>query len=113
MVRYRVFSVYIVANRPFGVIYTGLTSEIVQRIGQHREGAIPGFTAKYNCKRLVWYEHRPNADAAILREKRIKRWVRDWRLALIDGMNPTWRDLWPDLLREEGYSADGDPVWKP
>ena len=91
------FAIYILTNRPHGVLYTGMTSALAARIWQHKEGLMPGFTQKYHVTRLVHFEYLDSADEAILREKRLKRWRRDWKIALIERTNPTWRDLWPDI----------------
>ena len=91
------FAIYILTNRPRGVLYVGMSSALRERIWQHREGIIPGFTKRYNLKRLVYYEYLDEAMPTIKREKRLKRWRREWKIALIEKMNPTWRDLWPDI----------------
>jgi putative endonuclease len=91
------FAIYILTNRPRGVLYVGVTSWLQERIRQHREGDIPGFTRRYNLERLVYFEYLDSAAAAIAREKRLKRWRREWKIALIEEKNPTWRDLWPDI----------------
>ena len=93
------FAVYILTNRPRGVLYTGVTSDLVGRIWQHREGVVAGFSTRYDLKQLVWYERHQNAKAAILREKRIKRWRRDWKLDLVETSNPGWTDLWYEISR--------------
>ena len=77
--------------------YTGVTSDLVARIHQHRSGATGGFTKRYGIKRLVWFEMHDCMASAILREKRIKRWLRDWKYELIAKDNPTWRDLAEDF----------------
>ena len=74
-------------------IYLGVTSHLVQRVHQHREGLIPGFTREYGVKMLVWFEQHATMDTAIQREKRIKKWNRAWKLDLIEKDNPDWRDL--------------------
>jgi putative endonuclease len=71
---------------------------------EHREGLVPGFTRRYGVKLLVWYEHHTRIADAIQREKNLKRWLRDWKLALIETSNPTWRDLYADLLVEFGFA---------
>jgi predicted GIY-YIG superfamily endonuclease len=91
-------AVYIMASRRNGTLYTGVTSNLVERAYQHREGAIPGFTARYGCKLLVWYERHDDMTAAILREKQIKGGSRRKKLGLIAEMNPSWRDLWEEIL---------------
>ena len=90
-------AVYLLANRRNGAIYTGVTSRLIQRIHEHREGAIPGFTREHGIKRLVWFEQHATMEQAILREKRIKKWLRRWKIELIEAENPTWRDLYPEL----------------
>jgi putative endonuclease len=90
-------AVYIMASGFHGTIYTGVTSNLLQRIHQHREGNLDGFTARYGCKRLVWFEMHGSMESAITREKRLKNWPRAWKLALIEEANPTWRDLAEDL----------------
>ena len=85
--------VYFMTNRPNGVLYTGVTSDLQGRAWEHREGLIPGFTKRYNCRRLVWFERHPNIVLAIRREKRVKRYRRDWKVELLEGLNPDWSDL--------------------
>ena len=90
-------AVYIMANRRNGAVYTGVTSDLVKRVWQHRQGGGRGFTARYGCKLLVWYEMRGSMEDAILREKQIKGGSRPKKLALIEAMNPTWSDLWETI----------------
>ncbi|WP_084583782.1 GIY-YIG nuclease family protein [Sphingomonas azotifigens] len=85
--------VYILASRRHGTLYTGVTSNLLGRIYQHREKVTHGFTAEHEIARLVWFEVHEDMSAAILREKRIKKWNRDWKLALIERSNPQWVDL--------------------
>jgi putative endonuclease len=89
--------VYIMASGFHGTIYTGVTSNLLQRIYQHREGIFDGFTAEHGCKRLVWFEPHSAMEAAIIREKRVKRWLRPWKVELIEKDNPTWRDIAEDF----------------
>ncbi len=89
--------VYIVANRRNGTIYTGVTSDLPRRAFEHREGLVKGFSAKYGCKILVWYEFHPTMYDAITREKQIKAGNRAKKLALIESLNPDWRDLFDTL----------------
>lgn len=89
--------VYIMASERNGTLYTGVTSDLIRRVGQHREGAMPGFTARYGCKRLVWFESHASMEHAILREKQIKAGSRARKIALITATNPTWRDLHEEL----------------
>jgi predicted GIY-YIG superfamily endonuclease len=91
-------AVYIMANQRNGTIYVGVTSSLVQRAWQHREGAIPGFTGRYGCKSLVWFEMHETMDAAIGREKQIKAGPRSRKVALIVAMNPEWADLYETLI---------------
>jgi len=93
------FYVYILTSRRHGPLYIGVTSDLIARIHQHREGAVPGFTRRYNLKRLVYYEVHDRAEDAIQREKRLKKWNRAWKLRLIDQQNPNWRDLYADICR--------------
>ena len=90
-------AVYIVASGRNGTLYTGVTSNLSQRVFQHREGLAPGFTARYGCKLLVWYERYEIMPDAIAREKQIKGGSRAKKLTLIEAMNPRWRDLYEDL----------------
>lgn len=95
----KTFFVYIMTNRPRGTLYIGVTSNLVRRVHEHRIGAADGFTKRYNLRRLVWFETYGDAENAILRERRMKKWLRAWKLDLIEAANPTWRDLYPDISR--------------
>ena len=90
-------AVYIVASERNGTVYIGVTSKLVQRVWQHREGAIEGFTKKYGCKLLVWFELHATMENAILREKQLKGGSRKRKLALIEADNPQWRDLYAEI----------------
>ena len=90
-------AVYILASECNGTLYIGVTSNLPQRVWQHREGLAEGFTQKYDVKILVWYEMCETMEVAIAREKTIKRWQRDWKLQLIEKLNPDWRDLWDEV----------------
>lgn len=90
--------VYIMSNKQNGVLYTGVTSNLPQRIYQHKKGAIEGFTKKYHCKILVWYEQHKIMESAILREKQIKAGSRNKKLLLINKINPNWLDLYKEIL---------------
>lgn len=85
--------VYILASKRNGTLYIGVTSNLTQRIGQHKQGLVEGFTKKYNVKNLVWAEEHDNIESAINREKQLKKWERDWKLKLIEADNPNWNDL--------------------
>tara|TARA_R110000824_G_scaffold155226_6_gene327790 strand:+ start:83956 stop:84243 length:288 start_codon:yes stop_codon:yes gene_type:complete len=91
-------AVYIVASKRNGTLYTGVTSNLVQRVYQHREGVADGFSKKYGCKILVWYEAHEEMIEAIGREKQIKAGSRATKLALIEKMNPAWWDLYGDIV---------------
>jgi predicted GIY-YIG superfamily endonuclease len=91
-------AVYIMANKRNGTLYTGVTSDLIGRVYAHREGIVPGFTKRYGCKNLVWYEPHSAMTEAILREKQIKAGPRKKKIALIEDMNPLWRDLYEDLI---------------
>jgi putative endonuclease len=90
-------AVYIMANRRNGALYTGVTSSLLRRVNQHRQGLIDGFTRRYGCKRLVWYELHADMAAAIAREKQLKGGSRAKKIPLIEAMNPGWRDLYPEI----------------
>lgn len=94
----RIIAVYMMANRKQGTLYTGVTSNLLKRAWQHREGLIPGFTQKWGCKKLVWFEVHDEIAQAIYREKSIKSYRRRNKINLIEKMNPDWRDLHFDLL---------------
>jgi putative endonuclease len=93
------FFVYILASDRNGTLYTGVTSNLVQRIWQHKEKAVPGFTTQYNVGRLVYFAELATAEAAITREKQIKKWNRAWKLRLIEEQNPGWDDLYDVITR--------------
>ena len=90
--------VYIVTNKRHGTLYTGFTANLPRRAFEHREGLLDGFSKKYGCKILVWYELHQSMTEAIAREKQIKGGSRKKKLALIEAMNPSWRDLFGDLI---------------
>jgi len=90
-------AVYIVASKRNGTIYVGVTSNLIQRAWQHREGAIAGFTKRHGCKLLVWFELHSTIEHAIAREKQLKGGSRKRKLALIETDNPQWRDLFPEI----------------
>jgi putative endonuclease len=91
-------AVYMLASRKHGTIYIGVTSELISRIIQHRDGTYEGFTKRYGVTRLVWYETHDTIVAAIRREKQLKKYKRDWKINLIERENSHWEDLFPDLL---------------
>ena len=91
-------AVYILASSRNGTLYTGVSSNLVQRVYQHREHVAKGFTYSYDVTKLVWYEMHETMESAIQREKRIKGWRRDWKLELIERRNPRWEDLWVTII---------------
>src|SRR5579885_968324 len=95
--RMREPAVYIMANRRNGTLYTGVTSDLSRRAWEHREGRVRGFTERYGCRLLVWYERYKMMTDAIAREKQLKAGPRRQKLALIEAMNPQWRDLYEEL----------------
>jgi len=88
----REYYVYIMINKS-GTLYTGVTNDLLRRVYEHKHKLIPGFTSKYNITRLVYYEATTDIRAAIAREKQIKGWLRSKKIALIEAVNPTWKDL--------------------
>ena len=90
--------VYIMASARNGTLYIGVTSNLVQRVWQHRNGLVPGFTREHDCKLLVWYEAHDDLQEARRRELQMKKWKRLWKLGTIEAMNPDWQDLYPTLL---------------
>jgi putative endonuclease len=89
--------VYILASRRKGTLYVGVTSNLARRVSQHRSGVVEGFARDYGVRTLVFVEFHETMEDAIMREKRIKRWRRAWKLALIEQHNPQWRDLYDEL----------------
>ena len=92
------FFVYLRSSEPNGTRYVGITSHLPKRIWEHRNKAVPGFTAKHGVDKLVWYEAHDDWESAFRREKQIKEWKRAWKIELIEGQNPQWVDLYPGLL---------------
>ncbi len=97
-------AVYILASARNATLYVGVTSNLVQRAWQHRSHAVAGFTNRYKVERLVWYELHGDMEHAIVREKRLKKWERGWKLRLIEERNPYWIDLWPEITGEDAGS---------
>ena len=91
-------AVYIITNKRNGTLYTGVTSNLTQRVYQHKQGLFEGFTKKYNCKLLVYYEAHDNMESAILREKQIKSGSRKKKVHLIENLNPKWCDMYLELF---------------
>jgi len=90
--------VYILASKPHGTLYIGVTSNLVARIYQHKADLVTGFSQRYSVHRLVYIELHQEMYAAITREKQLKRWKREWKIRLIEEKNPNWQDLYPELF---------------
>ncbi|MDX1915102.1 MAG: GIY-YIG nuclease family protein [Methylophilus sp.] len=90
--------VYILASKRNGTLYVGVTSDLIRRVWQHKSDLVKGFSNRYKVHDLVWYEVHGNIESAILREKQIKEWKRQWKLDLIEKMNPYWNDLYPSIV---------------
>ena len=88
-------AVYLMASQRNGTLYVGVTSNLIQRVWQHRNHVVEGFTDKYNVNCLVWFEQHETMESAIAREKAIKKWDRAWKLKFFEKQNPEWNDLWP------------------
>ena len=89
--------VYILANKPYGTLYIGVTNNLIRRVYEHKNKITDGFTAKYNLDRLVYYEIYESEIEAIKREKTLKSWLRDWKIDLINKFNPEWKDLYSEI----------------
>lgn len=95
--RERSYWVYILASRLGGTLYIGVTNDLVRRVYEHRTDIVPGFTKKYDVHRLVYFEQFSDIENAIRREKRLKKWNREWKIDLIEKSNPQWNDLYPEI----------------
>jgi putative endonuclease len=91
-------AVYILTNKRNGTLYIGVTSDLANRIWEHKNNMVEGFTKKYNLHRLVWYELHDDMESAIIHEKRLKEYKRSWKLKLIESMNPDWQDLYDSIV---------------
>jgi putative endonuclease len=108
--RDHLYFVYMLASAPQGTLYVGVTNDLLRRVTRHRDGSIPGFTKKYGVKRLVRYGRHGDINAAIAREKRLKRWRRDWKRALIEQENPHRIDLYPGMVGVGPGSRSADAL---
>ena len=97
MSRERIYWVYILASGLGGTLYVGVTNDLVRRVYEHRMKFVSGFTEKYDVHRLVYFEQHTDIEAAIRREKRLKKWNRSWKIRLIEKLNPNWDDLYPKI----------------
>lgn len=93
--------VYIISNKPEGVLYIGVTSDLLKRVYEHRNHLIDGFSKRYKLCDLVYYEQFEAIEDAISREKKLKNWHRQWKINLVSTFNPYWRDLYPELIGEK------------
>jgi len=97
--RERQYYVYILASKIGGTLYIGVTNDLIRRVYEHREKLATGFTKKYGVACLVYFEQHSDIDAAIQREKRLKKWNRAWKIQLIEESNPNWMDLYPGIAK--------------
>ena len=97
--REKYYYVYILASKPYGTLYTGVSSNLLGRTWQHKNDLVESFTKRYRVHRLVWYEQTESIKSAINREKQIKKWRRRWKLDLIEKMNPDWKDLYGEITK--------------
>jgi putative endonuclease len=88
------YFVYILASKPRGTLYIGVTNDLIRRVYEHKNGFVEGFTRRYNVHQLVYYEQCENVESAIQREKHLKAWHRKWKIRLIEEANPDWKDLY-------------------
>ena len=93
----RQFYVYLLASRRHGTLYIGITNDLLRRVHEHKSKSVPGFSARHDTNRLVYFEAYDDPETAIAREKQLKRWRRDWKICLIEEANPDWHDLSPML----------------
>ena len=101
-------AVYMLANKRSGTLYIGVTSDLIGRTWQHRNHIVDGFSKRYSVDRLVWFELHDSMETAIVREKQLKKWLRSWKVQLIEEANPGWSDLWPSILGDT--AAGGFPL---
>ena len=90
--------VYMLASKPYGTLYIGVTANLLNRVWQHKELQLEGFTNRYQVHRLVWYQFHGTMHEAIAKEKALKKWNREWKIRLIECRNPTWKDLYNQLV---------------
>ncbi len=92
------FFIYILSNKPKGVLYIGMTNNLIKRVYEHKQKTIEGFTKRYNVTKLVYIEEYSHPNQAIAREKQLKNWHREWKINLIESINPTWEDLYDSVI---------------
>jgi len=93
------YYVYILASKRNGTLYIGVTNDLVRRVYEHKQSLVEGFTKKYDIKQLVFFEETNDVDSAIIREKQLKKWNRQWKIELIEKHNPEWKDLYSEIAR--------------
>jgi len=96
------YFVYMLASQKNGTLYVGVTNDLIRRVYEHKSKSVPGFTSRYGVDRLVWFDQTDSVESAISTEKRLKRWNRAWKMALIEKANPDWRDLYPEIVGGPG-----------
>ncbi|CAN5551668.1 GIY-YIG nuclease family protein [soil metagenome] len=96
----KTFCIYIMTNKKNGILYIGVTNDLLRRVKEHKEKKVEGFTKKYNLDKLIYFEYGNYVNSAIEREKVLKRWKRKWKIELIEKMNPEWNDLYYELSGE-------------
>ena len=101
------YYIYIVTNKPNGVLYTGVTNDLIRRVYEHKNHLVKGFTSKYNLELLVWFEQAEDVNSAIVREKQLKNWHRQWKIDLIEKLNSNWGDLYESILGLDPESSSG------
>ncbi|MFH1025285.1 MAG: GIY-YIG nuclease family protein [Nitrospirota bacterium] len=97
------YYIYMMASKRNGMLYIGVTSELIKRVYEHKNDLVEGFTSKYHIHNLVYFEIAENMTSAISREKQLKKWNRAWKIALLEKKNPEWHDLYCDLVKQEQY----------
>jgi putative endonuclease len=100
MAQSRTYYVYILASKRNGTLYTGMTNDLLRRVGEYKSGAVDGFTKRYKVDRLVYFESTHDVRAAITREKQIKKWYRKWKIEIIEAQNPEGNDLYEELIAQ-------------
>ena len=94
------YYVYILASKQNGTLYIGVTNDLARRVNEHKQGEVEGFTQEYSVNKLVYYDETSDVHEAIDAEKRMKKWKREWKLNLIDEFNPTWTDLYEEIVQD-------------
>ena len=103
------YYVYMMTNKLYGVIYIGITNNLIRRVFEHKNHLVKSFTCRYNLEMLVWFEQTEDINSAIAREKQLKNWHRQWKIELIQVQNPNWQDLYESIL---GWDAESSSAWQ-